>query len=177
MKPNSYFMVVPEANRYRWLGRRSDDDGLTLARIRHAPVAASWLPIDVEWLPETQGRPLCDFPIFTPIVRCMSLRAATALQPFLSGNVELLPLRGEEGYLGFHCINWLDAADLVGINPDRTSIHSTMFVPKLKAHVISSQHVFSVPQMIAKLFVSSEVERAIRESSLTGLEFYEVELT
>lgn len=94
-----------------------------MARVRHAPVAASWKPIGVEWLPETKDRRICDFTNFTPIVRCMSKRAARMLHPFLAGNVELLALEGVGDYVGIHCVNWVDAADLRDVDQDGTSIH------------------------------------------------------
>ena len=88
-----------------------------------------------------------------------------------------MPLKNVGDYIGFHCINWLEAADLEGVDQERFSIHSTRFVPRLKSEIVSSQHVFGVPQMIAKLFVSSTVKQEIEDSGFTGLDFYEVELT
>lgn len=174
-KQQAYYMIVPEANRYRWLGRRTDAAGLVLAKVRYAPVAASWNALPVEWLPETEGRPACDFPIFHPIVRCISQRACLALEPFFAGSVEILPLEGAGGeYVGIHCIRWLDAADLSGVDQGRTSIHSTMFSPTLRASAIEGHDIVGVTEMIAKIFVSERVRRVVQEQQLTGLEFHPV---
>lgn len=170
-----YYMVVPEVDMYRWVGRTSDAEGLMLAKVRHAPVADSWSPVAIDWVPETKNRLVCDFPIFHPIVRCCSRRASEVLSGFLTNNVELLPLVGlDDEYVGIHCINWLDGAHVRFDRDD--NIHSTMYLPTLRRQSVAGCEVFGVREMVTKLFVSARFRDAVIAHQLTGLEFHEVPL-
>lgn len=171
------YMIVPEANRYRWLGWREDASGLALARVRYESVASTWKPLLVEWLPETAERSTCDFPIFHPVVRCMSKDAWIELSSLLKGGVEILPLNGvRDQYVGFHCVRWLDAADRVGLERDRDEIHSTLFTPLLRSDAISGYDIFGVRDLVTKIFVSERVRSVVEERKLTGIEFHPVRL-
>jgi hypothetical protein len=170
------FMAVPKADQYRWVGRDSEADGARLTKVRVAPVSASWLPVNVSWAPETISRPSCDFPIFHPIVRCISLRAAEVLRPFAQGNLELLPINGlGSKYIAAHCIRWVEAMVPKALS-DGESIHSTLYAPRLSRSVVVGLDLFGVDPMVAKLFVSPAVKFAVESAGLTGLEFYPVEL-
>ena len=170
------FMAVPKADVYRWIGRRSDADGDILSKVRTDPVAATWHPLNVAWLPETAERPTCDFPIFHPIVRCISQRAADVLAPFTEGSVELLAIQGlQESYVAAHCIQWVEALIPMPLEPNM-SIHSTNYIPRLKRSAVEDLEIFGVFPIVAKLFVSSSVKSAVESAGLTGLEFYPVEL-
>lgn len=173
-----YFLVDEEVDRYRWVGRITDEDGASLVRVRHSPVAATWRPIGVEWIPETRRRPTCDFPIFYSTVRCLSRRALESLSSCISGGLEVLPLDGlEDAYVGVHCIRWLEgAANLDGVDQDKVSIHSANFVPCLKAKAIDGYDLFGVPEMITKLFVSERFKDAVEQHGLVGFRFREVPL-
>lgn len=142
------------------------------------PVAATWHPVGVEWIPETKKRAICDFPIFYSIVRCFSRRALQALLPYVEGGLEVLPLDGlDDAYVGMHCIRWIEgAANLDGVDQNRVSIHSTAFVPRLHAKPVDGLDVFGVPEMVTKLFVSERFKNAVELHGLVGLEFREVEL-
>jgi hypothetical protein len=104
----------------------------------------------------------------------MSHRAVDVLRKFFDGSVELLPIDGiGESYTGFHCVNWLDAAELEYVDQNRQSIHSSLFVPTLNIDIIRGQDVFGDPRMVTKLFVSEQVRRAVISNHLTGLEFHQ----
>ena len=174
---SDYFMMVPEADRYQWVGRSTNAEGLVLANVRQGPVASTWNPLSVEWLAETRDRPHCDFPIFHPIVRCISNRACEALGWQLRGSMELLPLQGLAGeYVGAHCIRWLDAACFDGIDLNRVSVNSTLFVPTLRAESIDGNDIFGIREMITKVFVSEKVRQIIESNELVGCEFHRVPL-
>jgi hypothetical protein len=169
------FLAVPKADSYRWIGRSSETDGRSLSKVRFDQVLPSWQKLSVGWVKETQERPPCDFPIFHPVVRACSLRAAEVLRNLAGDSIEFLPLKGLLGqYVGFHCTRWLDA-----LAPDQgptPSIHSTLFVPRLRARNVLGECIFGVRPMVAKLFLSASVKDAICEAGLSGLEFHEVEL-
>lgn len=169
-------MIVPKADRYRWVGRRTDAEGLVLAKVRQAPVASSWDPLPVEWIAETKDRPRCDFPVFHPIVRCISNRACEAIDSFFSGNVELLALQGlSSEYVGIHCIRWLDeAVNFDGVDQSRVNINSTLFVPTLRAEAIGEHDIFGVKELITKVFVSEKVRQVVESHQLVGCEFHRV---
>jgi hypothetical protein len=173
-----YFLIDSEVDRYRWVGRRTDADGAALVRVRHAPVAATWQPVGIEWVPETKRRPTCDFPIFYSIVRCFSRRALQALSACIEGGLEVLPLDGlDDAYVGVHCIRWVEgAANLIGVDQDKVSIHSANFVPRMNAKALGSYDVFGVPEMITKLFVSERFKDLVERQGLVGLQFREVAL-
>ena len=168
------FMAVPQADNYRWVGRRYDSDGLVLTTVRTEPVSAWWKPLPVEWLPETIRRPMCDFPIFHPIVRCISKRAASVLTPFSEGSLEFLPLLGlSDEYVSIHCIEWKQG--LIAEHDDPSiSIHSTLYAPRLERATVSGSDIFGVLPLVAKLFVSQPVKDAIEQAQLTGLDFHPV---
>lgn len=172
------FLVDSEVDRYRWVGRRTEADGAALVRVRHAPVAATWQPVGIEWVPETKRRPSCDFPIFYSIVRCISRRALHALSAYIETGLEVLPLDGlDDAYVGVHCTRWLEgAANLAGVDQDKTSIHSANFVPRLNAKAVAGYDVFGVPEMITKLFVSERFKDVVEQHELVGLQFKEVTL-
>ena len=170
------FMAVPKADHYRWVGRESEADGAALSKVRKAPVAAAWSPVNVSWLSETANRPSCDFPIFHPVVRCISQRAAEVLEPFIQGSLELLPINGLGGeYVGIHCIRWAEALVPQAL-PRSTSIHSTLYTPRLVLSAVAGLEIFGVEPMVTKLFVSPAVKAAVEAAGLTGLDFYPVEL-
>ena len=170
--------MVPKADRYRWVTRSTNAEGLVLANVKQGPVASTWNPSSVEWLAETRNRPYCDFPIFHPIVRCFSNRTCKALGLYLRGSMELLPLHGLAGeYVGAHCIRWLDAACFDGIDLNRVSVHSTLFVPTLKAELIGENDIFGVKEMITKVFVSGKVRQIVELNQLVGCEFHRVPLS
>lgn len=154
------------------------EDGLTLAKVRRDPVLSFWEPMEVEWIPETINRQACDFPIFHPVVRCMSQRASDGLGALFSSGVEFLPLVGLGGdYVGFHCINWLDVADLSRVDELKFSINSTMFVPSIRATEAAGHDVFGDFRLITKIFVSDKARQSIVKSGFKGLEFHKVVLT
>lgn len=168
------FMAVPQADNYRWVGRRYDSDGLVLATVRTDPVAVWWKPVPVEWLPETIRRPTCDFPIFHPIVRCISKRAESVLAPFSECSLEFLPVVGlSDEYVAIHCIKWQQGLIAEPDDP-RISIHSTLYAPQLERATVSGSHIFGVLPLVAKLFVSQAVKDAIEQAQLTGLDFHPV---
>ncbi len=172
------FLVDGEVDRYRWVGARTDVDGMTLVRVRHAPVAATWKAVGIDWVLETKRRPTCDFPIFYSIVRCFSRRVLHALSACIEGGLEVLPLDGlDDAYVGVHCIRWLEgAADLAGVDQDKVSIHSANFVPRLNAKAVQGYDVFGVPEMVTKLFVSERFKDVVEQHGFTGLQFREVTL-
>ncbi|WP_442952986.1 double-CXXCG motif protein [Paucibacter sp. B51] len=172
------FLVDEEVDRYRWVGRLTEEDGANLVRVRYSPVASTWRPIGVEWIPETKRRPTCDFPIFYSTVRCFSRRALEALASCINGGLEVLPLDGlDDAYVGVHCIRWLEgAANLEGVDQDKVSIHSANFVPRLEAKAIERYDLFGVPEMITKLFVSERFKNAVEQNGLVGFRFREVPL-
>jgi hypothetical protein len=172
------FLIDCEVDRYRWVGRRTEADGAALVRVRHAPVAATWQPVGIDWVPETKRRPTCDFPVFYSIVRCFSRRALAALSTCIEGGVEVLQLDGLGGdYVGVHCIRWIEgAANLTGVDQGKVSIHSANFVPRLNAKEVAGFDIFGVPEMITKLFVSERFKDAVEQHGLVGLEFREVDL-
>lgn len=173
-----YFLIDSELDRYRWVGRRKEADGAALVRVRHAPVAATWQAVGIEWVTETRSRPTCDFPVFYSTVRCFSRRALAALSTCIEDGVEILQLDGLGGeYVGVHCIRWIDgAANLIGVNQDKVSIHSSNFVPRLNAEAVANFDIFGTPEMITKLFVSEKFKYAVEKHDLVGLEFREVDL-
>ena len=170
------FMAVPKVDHYRWVGRDSEADGAALAAVRMAPVAATWVPVNVSWLPETVDRPTCDFPVFHPVVRCVSRRAAEVLEPFSAGSLEFLPINGLGcGYVAVHCIHWVHAL-VPEVLPPSASIHSALYTPRLTRSAVTGLDVFGVEPMVTKLFVSSRVRAAVEAAGLMGLEFHAVEL-
>lgn len=174
-----YFLVDEEVDRYRWVGRLTEEDGANLVRVRYSPVAATWCPVGVAWIPETNRRPTCDFPIFYSTVRCFSRRALELLAPCINGGLEVLPLKGlEDAYVGVHCIRWIEgAANLERVDQDKVSIHSANFVPRLNAKVIQGYDIFGVPEMITKLFVSERFKDTVEQNGLVGFRFREVALS
>lgn len=171
-------MIDSVVDHYRWVGRRTDEDGAALVRVRHAAVAATWQPVGIEWVPETRRRPICDFPVFYSIVRCFSRRALEALSPCIEGGIEVLQLDGLDGlYVGIHCTRWIaGGANLSGIDQQRVSIHSASFVPCLNAKAVAGYDIFGLPEMITKLFVSQHFKDVVEQQGLLGLEFREAEL-
>jgi hypothetical protein len=172
-----YYLIDCETDQYRWVGRRTDADGAALVRVRHAAVAAAWHAVGIEWIPETQLRAICDFPMFYSIVRCFSERAVKVLAPYIDGGLELLPLDGLDGrYVGVHCIRWIEGAvNLEGVDQRRVSIHSFNFVPQLSESALKDcGDVFGVPELITKLFVSDRFKAAVEQHGLIGLQFREV---
>lgn len=176
-EPSGIFMIVPSADSYRWVGRLTDEAGQVLAKVREAPVADSWKPLPVGWVPETRHRAVCDFPIFHPVVRCFSRRALAVLEPYCN-EVEFLALEGlEGGYVGVHCVSWISAADEKHIDRERIIVHSTLYVPPLLRSAVLGHHIFGVSGFIAKLFVSAAVRDKIEAAGISGAEFYPVGLT
>ena len=90
----------------------------------------------------------------------------------------MLPLDGlDDAYVGVHCTRWLEgAANLAGVDQDKTSIHSANFVPRLNAKAVAGYDVFGVPEMITKLFVSERFKDVVEQHELVGLQFKEVTL-
>jgi hypothetical protein len=172
------YLAKPQTDLFRWVTSTNDEDGRRLTAVRLNAVSASWVPMRVEWIPETAGRALCDFPIFHPFVKCISRRAADVLAEYLSGNVELLTLQGlAHQYVGYHCINWVDAINLSGVDVKKISINSTLFVPRVSRRKAERHAVFGLPETPTKLFVSQQFKEAYDSEQLTGLDFVEVELT
>jgi hypothetical protein len=173
-----FYMIVPQVDLYRWVGGRTEADGAILSRVRHASVGATWRPVNVEWIPETSRRLTCDFPIFYAFIRCFSRRALDVLAPYVKEGLEVLALNGLDGaYVGIHCIRWVEgASNLEGVDQDRISIHSTLFVPRLRAKAIEGLDVFGVHEMPVKLFVSERFKTAVESNGLIGLDFHEVPL-
>lgn len=171
---SDFFMVVPQIDRYRWLGGKSRAESAFLAKIRVNPIAPEWTPLPVSWVSGTEQRELSDFPIFHPIVRCMSKRALDVLGEALKDDVEFLPLNGVDGgYIGFHCTRWMEVSDLSSV-PKNVSIHSTGFVPRFHKGKIVNSNAFADPRMVAKLFVSQRVKELVEDNNLSGLDFYNV---
>jgi hypothetical protein len=173
-----YFLIDAVADSYRWVGRRADVDGTAIVRVRHAPVAATWQTVGIEWVTGTEHRPTCDFPIFYSIVRCFSQRALRALSACTDGGLEVLTLNGLDGaYVGVHCVRWVEgAANLIGIDQNKVSIHSTTFVPCINAIAVEGFDVFGLPEMVTKLVVSERFKSIVEKQGLTGLQFREVAL-
>lgn len=173
-----YFLLDEEVDRYRWVGRLAEEDGAVLVKVRHKPVASSWRPVAVHWIPKTMNRPTCDFPIFYSTVRCFSRRALESLSTHMEGGLEVLPLEGlNDEYVGVHCIRWLEgASNLAGIDQDKVSIHSSNFIPTLRATAVDGYDLFGVPEMISKLFVSEHFKEAVEAHGLVGFRFREVPL-
>lgn len=171
------FCVLPAVDRFRWVCRTDESLRRSLPAVRYEAVGATWAPLEVMWAPETIRHPSCDFPNLHPILNCMSIAVTEAIAPYLSESVELLALEGLGGnYTGVHCIRWIDAANLDGIDVDKISIYATSFVPTLKAEAIGNLDFFGVEGMVAKLFVSAQIKRLIEANGLTGCEFHPVPL-
>lgn len=177
--PGRVFLVSNALDSFRWVGRRTEADGSALVRVRQAPVATSWKPVGVAWVPETRLLMECDFPVFYSIVRCFSQHAIRSLSGFIDGGLEVLALDGLDGrYVGVHCVRWIEGAvDLQGIDLAKVSIHSNNFLPRLRADPVQGYDIFGVPEMITKLFVSERFKEAVEQCGLVGFEFREVELT
>jgi hypothetical protein len=100
------------------------------------------------------------------------------LSACIEGGLEVLPLDGlDDAYVGVHCIRWVEgAANLIGVDQDKVSIHSANFVPRMNAKALGSYDVFGVPEMITKLFVSERFKDLVERQGLVGLQFREVAL-
>lgn len=178
----SIFMINEKVNEFQWIGLPKQDIeiGLRLAKIRSNPVKDQFEPIKVEWLPETLGRELCDFPNFRSQFVCISDNAKYHLKPLIDKAGEFISLYGVEiGYSAFHCLTVYDAVDkelLIGMqaNEESLSLASPGVVLPLLAEKIGQHHIFQVPEVRNKFFVSATFKTICEKNSLTGLSFHEV---
>ncbi len=91
---------------------------------------------------------------------------------------EWLPLNGLGGvYIGFHCLQTIDAIDLEATDQavrarKGISFSTPTFVPTLQRdRVPDNCHVFRVPQSFQKVFVGAQFKAAYESSGLLGLDF------
>ena len=183
--PAEIYLIDHTLERYRWVGpiEDSDDWARRLTKVRHDPVADGWEPVPVEWLPETSGRAIPDFPNFWGGMLCASRRAVAVLGSYLQQGGEFLQLRGLEGeYIAWHCRRTIDVlnqpATEEAVKEMKGRVFSSpTFVPRLLLDEIPDDYdVFRVPQSFQKVFVRRRFLDAYRHAGLTGLEFLPVPL-
>ena len=187
INPSEVYLIKEATSAFRWVGVVGDDPewGARLTDLKSEAVSEKWPPIPLEWLPETKGQKIGDFPHFRPNLRCVSRRAGAALERYLKGGGELLELCGLGGmYVGYHCLKEVDALDKIGMKEclarDKyASFHSPRFIPPLlldNVNNAAAADIFRIPESYAKIFVSGAFKKAYENEGLTGLEFYPVPL-
>lgn len=173
------YMLAGTLERYRWVGpvQDSNDWGRRLIKVRDSPVADGWEPVPVEWLPETAGRAIPDFPNFWGGLLCTSRRAIAVLGAYLQQGGEFLQLLGLDGeYVAWHCLRTIDAlnqpATDKAVREARGKVFSSpTFVPNLLLNEIPDDcDVFRVTQSFQKIFVRQRFLDAYRQADLKGLE-------
>lgn len=178
----SIFMINEIIDEFQWLGIPEMDEeiGVRLAKVQFSPVRDMFNPIRVEWLPETMNRKICDFPNFRSQFTCMSDRAIYHLNPLIYNEGEYLDLYGVEvEYKAFHCLTIYDALDHEFIaemkrKDDFLSIASPSVALPLLLDRVGDSHIFHVPEVRNKFFVSEHFKEIYERNLLSGLSFHKV---
>lgn len=159
----------------------SNDWGLKLVQLRGPLMPNGIGPVEVEWMPGTEGTAISDFPYFRSNILCMSIRAHADLHDLIDKCGQWISLTGLD-YIAFYCTNIVDVLDNDLTDRYRSksgisSVHATSFVPILKHAAVSKGPIFRVPEIPSKHFVDEDFIDIYRIAGLTGLEFYPVLLS
>lgn len=177
------YMLANTPDSYRWVGPVEDTDnwGRRLIAVRMDPVAATWHPVPVEWVPETAARAIADFPQFWSGMLCVSKGGVAALAGLLDDAGEFLALTGlNDEYIAWHCLRTVDAMDRQASDDaikaaKGISFHSPTFVPTLRTDRVPPETgVFRIPESFQKVFVRQQFVDNYRDAGLTGLDFLPV---
>lgn len=177
---DKFYLINEIVDRFRWVSvvESEKDWGIKIARLKGQPIDFPLAPIEVEWIPETLNRRICDVPNFRSNLKCVSRCAASKLAKLFEKNGEWLELSGLD-YNAFYCLNIVDTmaeepTKKLLNRSDFWSFHDPRFSPVLRRRLLPEADVFRIPQSISKIFVSSGFKDAFQKAHFTGLNFIPV---
>jgi hypothetical protein len=178
--PMRVFEMKPDAESYRWLTTRKEEDFNLLSDLVEAPPGKKWTPVAVEWIDDdlNAGKPESDYPTLgtTPVV---SQRAVGELLDALIENGEVLPLdngSSADAYYVFNVTRSIDALDESRAEVVRFGTGRIMMVKRYAflPGALVDVSIFRVPQLRVQVFVTERFVERVRRANLTGFLFREV---
>jgi hypothetical protein len=179
---HTIYMINEIIDKYRWidLPETAHELEISLAKTKFEPIKGAFDPIKIEWIPETINREVCDFPNFKSQFTCMSKKAIKYLSSLIGESGEFIELEGiDREYKAFHCLTVYNALDVDIVEEMRKSdkyfsLASPKIVLPLCLEKIGNAHIFHIPEVKNKFFVSQAFKNIYDRNILTGLIFNEV---
>lgn len=170
----SIYLIQPDVNNYRGLLFTDMEKNweLVYCFLDGIQMKKAWIPLMVE--PDEDGGPYGDFPVLCSTIPAISGRAANALEPLLSGNAELLPLRCDAGE--YYALNVTCVVDALNVEQSEIAHFpdgSIMDIKRFAFHALRApaNDIFKIPQIGTRLFVSERFVQTVEQHQLKGFLF------
>ena len=165
---------------FRGLLPPEDDAFLNVARqFDGNPIGGSWIPLTVEYDPESSDLPISDFPTLTlPHIPVFSRLAVEALEPLLKANGELLPLNTPDDaqFFAFNVTSVVSA-----LSPQSQIVYyPSGRILDVKQYVLDETRlthaaIFKLPEtVLMDVFVNDEFVALVERANLRGFSFESV---
>ena len=174
--------IVPDSNRYNGLYLANPSERYTevfdTSKFGNRSLLESWIPPLVE-LAHEQDMLDGDFPSLSGgIPPVFSGKAASLLRPLFSKNIELLPLR--HGQQELYAVNVYEITDCLDHDHSKvTRFASSEGIMRIdsyafKENCLEDRHIFRLPELRARIFVSDRFKETVESNGLRGLDFIRV---
>ncbi|NFP90974.1 imm11 family protein [Clostridium sporogenes] len=169
-----------DANNYDnvTLSNESDWDKLMAYGFHGKSIKDTWMPFCVE---EIESIRKGDNPGFFGSSPVFSRKAVKVLKKYLDNNTEILPLMyrkknhfSKEEYFVINVINLIDCIDYerAEVKRFKNSDEILRFIKyAFKSEVIKNEHIFKIPELKGRVFVSEEFRQRVMDKDLKGFKF------